>query len=137
MAERDEAAAAREPAPRVEIPEFRTWLEARLRRAQRDLEEFRGRFEKDPAHALVWGGELALRAAAEAGVVRRVLDAVDQIGSSTSRASLGSIRDYATKEVLRRAENPSRSTSPMARLEHQAEGASWSAIALFLRGEAL
>ena len=90
------------------------------------LQEFKTKFDKDPAHAFSWG-DGAFKAAAELNVLKDVVSLL-QDGHSAQ-----SVRDYLLDSVLHGSKYPAHSTSPTSNLIEQYTLAARAAILSDLR----
>jgi hypothetical protein len=92
-----------------------------LAQAETELARFAESFAKDPAYALSWGMS-AYKAAAAKKVYSEALLAVE------TGATFAEWTAYSTKEVLRRARSPGRSTSATSNLSDECLTEAWAEV---------
>ena len=105
------------------------------RRAQHDIEsaekalaEFAAKLAQDPAYALSWGTR-SFEHAAKLKVAQWLRTGVIEAG-----ATLEALRSEATREAMRGARSPERSTSPTSNLMSQCMTAAWAEMVERLSG---
>lgn len=95
-------------------------LAAQVKFATSQLESFAADLAKDPTEALRWSAQ-AFEAAAKIRVAKTVLSVFDKGGMDL-------VREMVTREVVRGARDPQRSTSMASNLLHQCEVSAWAEV---------
>lgn len=104
--------------PDEEVERFSTGLRYALQTAQEKVASFRETLVKSPGYAFEWAKD-SFEAAAEIEVVSGLLDAIENRLSIGKPITMDEIGDWLRREVDRRADYPSFSTSPTSNLMEQ------------------
>jgi hypothetical protein len=98
-----------------------SYFQSKVNNVEDYITKVSDRLKDDPSRTLEWG-TTAFRAAAELEVYQKIVSAL----TGKTKATLESVCDYALKEVLRRASNPSHSASTTGDLLDQEVLAAWA-----------
>ncbi len=104
-------------------------LQAIVNNGGRAAAKFTKAFEEDPSHALYWSNK-TFEAIAHAEIAKK---AIASLTDEESAATLKSLSEWATEDVLIRAASPPHSTNPTSNLMNQYEAAGWARVAQVIR----
>jgi len=105
--------------------EFVDWLRKRIKEDDEILNRFKNGLGAESFALSFERSDFAFSAAARLEVYARTVEALCAHGS---KATLQSVRDYALREVLNKAESPRRSSSPTSNIMAQASLAAWAGV---------
>jgi len=120
----------RKATPEEGLAFIKKMIQARLGRAQESMAYFKGELEKHPYYAMEWS-DYAFEAAA---VIHAYGEALRAIEAPDSKVTPASLREYACDRVMRGAQSPTRSTSPVKGVAVELVVAAWAEIYDITRG---
>lgn len=106
-------------------------LAGRIADLDKALAEFSKGLKTDPVHALEWADGIF-----EGSARRQVFETVrDALAAPDSKATLVTLREYATRQALNGAKHPKQSTSTCSNLMNRYLTAAWADLTDTLVGE--
>lgn len=112
------------PTPEEQLAFVKKMIRDRLTRAEESMEYFKGELVKHPYYAMEWS-DYAFEAAA---VIHAYGEAIRAIEAPESKVTVASLRAHALDRVMRGAQSPTRSTSPVKGVAIELVIAAWADI---------